>query len=295
VIDEKTIAGVPAAENPSFEALYAELNAVIQAFGEARLEKLAVHLRLPQTDSAVLRFYSSVSWMYVAIVEAGGVTIRFLIDRAQSLGIDPQFELASFRSAVHALRTLFQHGLDQSERKDAATLALASRWMAVACECEERPGDYFWPRGQADWETLALRFRVNAESFLLKCLEVVRHIESDESRESTIQEWATRCSLSLASHVFDRLIAEAVKQLGLPFLDKTRIRNAHIQKWNERLRLLDPTADLVCEARRLVDDTLLREWQNYCPLNGDDIIEHFQIAPGPKVRELAGSTSSAAR
>jgi hypothetical protein len=266
---------------------HAELDKIVKALGDSRLEPLGpIHFRLPPEDSAALRFYGSVSWMYIAVWERGGITFRFLIERAQAIGIDPRFELAGFRSAIHALRTLFQHELDPSNRSDAETHSRASRWMAMACNRAEVPDELFWPAHLDEWEMLAARFCESSEAFLVRCAEVVRHVEGDESRDCTIGEWAHRCSRSLPAHVVDKLVADAVQHLGLQFLDCMRVRNTHLSIWNDRLRLLNETADYLQEARRLINETLLLEWQNYCPLSGGDIIEHFSIPPGPVVREL---------
>jgi len=122
--------------------------------------------------------------------------------------------------------------------------------------------------------------------FLQVTRTVVRIIAEDPGRSSVIREWVQRTTQGLPAPVFDRLIREGTQALGLPTLDAVRVRNVHLARWNERLRLLDPATDLTTVARNLVDTTLVAEWQVYCPLNGDDVIAHFAISPGPRVREL---------
>lgn len=284
--ENPTTSPVAKGDLASVKAVYSALQVAIQSFDEPGLEDLTIHLRLPSTDSAAMAFSVGVSWTYVALWETGKVTFRFLIERARAFGMDSRFELDAFRTTTHALRTLLQHGLNPAESKDAAKLATASQWMATACGVDEQPGTYFWPEHDVEWELLAASFYTQAEAFLGVCLQAVHHIQNDEARAATIQEWARRCSDVIPGHVFDIIIAEAVQRLGLPFLNLTVVRNIYLAQWNERLRVLDHAADFKRVARNLVEQSLIQEWQRYCPLNGDDLMMEFQLAPSLELRKL---------
>jgi hypothetical protein len=57
---------------------HAKLDDMIQDLGEPRLQRLGpISLPDPLADSAAFRFYYGVSWLYVAVIEVGGITFRF--------------------------------------------------------------------------------------------------------------------------------------------------------------------------------------------------------------------------
>jgi hypothetical protein len=106
---------------------------------------------------------------------------------------------------------------------------------------------------------------------------------NDEFAEDAIQQWILRHNRSLPAHEFDSMAAYAAGNLGLRHLDITRLRKVHLEDWNRRLRLLSEGADFHREARRLVENTLLAEADNYLPVTGEDIIESLGVTPGPEV------------
>jgi hypothetical protein len=210
----------------------------------------------------------------------------FLVNRARPIGIDSNGELANFMRDIQALRTLLQHHLDAASRSDAATLKLAGGWLIASTGQVEAIDANFWPINAKQWASCEERLSSSAKEFFVKISDVVRHIASDEFKGDILNEWARRCSRSLAPHVFDSLIEAGIQRLGLPFLDPVRVRSRHYEDWNLRLRLMHEAADLRFEAERLVDADLLSDWSDYCPLNGDDIINRLTVPPGPKVGQI---------
>ena len=274
-------------EFDEIKGCHAQLDKMIQGLGEPLLEHLGpISLPDPPADSAAFRFYYAVSWLYVAVIEVGGITFRFLVSRARPIGIDSNGELADFMRDIQALRTLLQHHLDAANRSDAAKLELAGRWLIASMGKDALIGANFWPIDGKQWISCEERLNRLAKEFFAKVSEVVRHIETDEFKRDTLDEWARRCSRSLAPHIFDKLIEAGIRRLGLPFLDPVRVRARHYQNWSARLRLMSEAADLTLEAERLVDAGLLSDWTDYCPLSGDDIIIHLGLPPGPKVGNL---------
>lgn len=275
------------------KTLHANLDVAIRNLGNAAITQLGpITLRDPPGDSAAFRFYHGVSWLYVSVIEVGGVSFRFMVTRARALGIDGDEDSNAFIRDVGALRTLFQHNLDPSNRHDAATLANASRWMFSAAGREQTIGEDFWPSKAGEWQCIEAFLNESAHSFLVQMLDVVDHIRKDESKDAIIEEWAQRCSRGLPPHVFDQLVEQGMGRLGLPFLDPVRVRSFHYDKWNATLRLLSEAADLQLEAQRLVDGSLLDEWKNYCPIDGDDVIRRLGVPPGPKVGEILARARS---
>jgi hypothetical protein len=224
--------------------------------------------------------------MYIAVLETGTVSFRFLADRARAMGLDSTGELAAFRRDVHALRTFLQHNLDPANREDAEKRAIAQRWMLCACNREEIPSVEFWPQTSDEWHAIAEEWCSYSCHFLEKNALVLQAITTDASRDIIVTEWARRCSLGLQPHEFVPIIEAAALALDLPPVDPQRVMQKHYNRWNNLLRLLDESADAEAEARRIVDQTLAEDWQTYCPIDGDDIIATFSVPVGPRIGEL---------
>ena len=141
----------------------------------------------------------------------------------------------------------------------------------------------FWPNDADDWPKLAEALLGKAIVFLELNRATIERIVLDEYRNDTINEWVVRCKETLPGHVFDEIIDKASTDLGLRHLDTLKMRKKNLDSWNGRLRLIAEDADLMIEARRLVEHTLLSEAEHYLPITGKDIIQELNIEPGPKV------------
>jgi hypothetical protein len=266
---------------------YNELGAGINALGEDRLEKLeAINLVFPSDDSPALRFYFSVSWMYIAVYEVGTVSFNFLADRSVQMRLDADRKISSFRQDVHALRTMLQHNLNPESRRDAQTRTTAMRWMLQACNREEVLDAEFWPDTTEDWARVCDNWLASSARFLEATNATVGAIAADDSREAIVSEWARRCSRGLRPHEFNSLVSASATALALPPLAVEQVVQRHLGRWNDQLRLLDDGADMFAEARQIVDQTLNDDWQSYCPVDGDDIIKTFSVPAGRAVGKL---------
>jgi hypothetical protein len=266
---------------------YNELGAAIKGLGEDRLEQLeTINLVFPSDDSPALRFYFSVSWMYIAVYEVGNVSFNFLADRSVQMRLDAERKISSFRQAVHALRTMLQHNLNPDSRRDAQTRTTAMRWMLQACNKEEALGAEFWPDTSEDWTRVCDEWLSSSARFFEATNSTVSAIAADGSREAIVSEWARRCTRGLRPHEFNSLVSASATALALPPLAVEQVVQRHLGRWNDQLRLLDDGANMFAEARKIVDQTLNDDWQSYCPVDGDDIIKTFSVRPGRAVGEL---------
>jgi hypothetical protein len=147
------------------------------------------------------------------------------------------------------------------------------------------PEKRFWPE-DGDWEKLACALRQQAKHFAEINLKTVELVTKDEFAEDAVAQWILRCIRCLPPHRFDRIAEEVAGDLGLTYLDVLKIRKAHFEKWSNHLRALPETADLVREARRIVEKTLLAESDDYSPVDGRDVLDKLGVKPGPSVAKV---------
>lgn len=263
--------------------LFSHLDKSITSFTKGMVpSSAAITLRSPPPEPHIHCFYTAVSWLYVRVVEAGQLHFPFLAERAAALRTDTSGALPKFREDINTFRTVLQHNLNLDDPSDAAKLSRCESWMATALGRQLAPGKGFWP-DDPDWAALAHNLRRQAKEFADIGLATVEAMAKDPFADDAIAQWALRSSRSLPAYKFDRIAQEAATELGLPHLDVVKLRKVNLDKWNQRLRLLNEGADFLAEARRVVEASLLDEADNYLPVGGADVIRDLGVKPGPDV------------
>ena len=65
-----------------------------------------------------------------------------------------------------------------------------------------------------------------------------------------------------------------------------RFRNRFYDKWIQELATQTRNYDFEQEARKLIEQSLLTSTTPVLPITGGDIIDRFEIEPGPRVGDL---------
>jgi len=270
-------------EFSSVVALFSDLDKSITSFTKGTVPSAAtITLRAPPPEPHIHCFYTAVSWLYVRVVEAGQLHFPFLTERAAALRTETSAALPKFREDINTFRTVLQHNLNLDDPGDAAKLSRCESWMATALGRQLAPGKGFWP-DDPDWVALAHNLRRQAKEFAEIAIATVAAMSKDPFADDAIAHWALRSNRSLPAYKFDRIAQEAATELGLPHLDVAKLRKVNLDKWNQRLRLLNEGADFLAEARRVVEASLLDEADNYLPVGGADVIRDLGVKPGPDV------------
>ncbi len=244
-----------------------------------------ITLRIPPAEPAIHAFYTAVSWFYVYVIEGGATCFPFLAERASALRIDASDDLPRFREDINTFRTVLQHNLNLEDATDAAKLSRCERWMATALGRQIVPGKGFWPDG-GDWAALSHTLLDQAKKYAEMNLATIAAMAKDPFADDVVTEWAFRCSRCLPAYKFDLIAQDAATDLGLAHIDVVKVRKIHLDKWNQRLRLLREGADFHADARRLVEATLLNEADNYLPIGGTEVIAELGVKPGPEVAKV---------
>jgi hypothetical protein len=74
--------------------------------------------------------------------------------------------------------------------------------------------------------------------------------------------------------------------MGREAVDVVRLRTRFYDKWTQELNLLEPDYEFEIQARKLIEYALLTVTTPVLPITGKDIMEDFDIPPGPRVGQL---------
>lgn len=247
---------------------------------EAVFDELS--LSMPRFTPAELGLLQTVSWLYVLYNEVGKANVEFLVEKLSAYNIDPQNSNTAHFRTVHHLRTFFQHQLNPYESRDARIQAVCQRWFQQQCRTT-------LPREEGQWEDCLIGLLNEAVRFLRTLQGCIDHIKNDESSTEILSQWEFRRTRYHAPLEFDSLIEEVAADMGRENIEASRLRKIFHDKWVKELKLLQGHYDFRIEARKLIEHALLSETTAVLPITGHDIMETFNIKPGPKVGELLES------
>lgn len=261
-------------------AVIDEINSLaskLDGHGESVFGKLS--LKIPRLAPPELGFLRSVSWLYVIYFEEAKPNVQFLSRRFGLCGVDPQGIHVGHLEITKSLRTYLQHNVNPSTPHNRRVQKKCQQWFSQHCKTSE-------PSEDAHWEHCLAALLNGSVSFLGALQKCVRCIEQDEERTAILEEWRSYRTRNRSRHEFDKLISVAAGDMGRDALDPVRIRERFYDVWMKQLALLRPDFDFESEARKLIEHTLLSETAAVLPLTGKDIIENFEVAPGPEVGQL---------
>lgn len=238
-----------------------------------------VSLNSPKFDPAELGFLRLVSYLFVLYHEVGKVGVDFLAKRFEALGVTSDQHLREHAALVKKLRTYLQHNLNPRQEHDKNIQETCEEWM------RSKSGTPL-PTTDHQWRKCLLALLEESLEFLKASLATLRAIEADDSRDAICRDWEIRIKRYHPPEEFDRLIAEVAIDMGRESIDPVRIRVRFYDQWVQQLNLLKAEYDFGVEARKLIERALLSALTSVLPVTGKDVMEAFQIPPGPRVGEL---------
>lgn len=237
-----------------------------------------VSLPLPNLEgSSELAFIRTTSWLYVHYFEVGRVGVRFLVRRGDRQAGSRHGD--SHLDAVHALRTHLEHSLDPRSQSDIAIVDACSSWFEASCGTR-------LPRSENHWSGLCTALIHEARAFILRLRELLGQIEHDTDRALILRQWEDRLERDWPAHRFHELIATVAADVGREAVDPVAFFGRHGASFSEGMRLLREDCDFEVEARKFVEKALLSDAISVLPITGQDIMDAFNIPPGPEVGRL---------
>lgn len=236
-----------------------------------------VSLQLPDLEGAAeLAFIRTASWLYVHYFEAGRVGVRFLVDRNRPItdeGVPDHHRL------VQALRTWSQHNLDPGSKRDLGIEQRCRSWFLDTCRTRI-------PRDEAHWSILLDALITEAASFMRRLVDLIAEIESDPGCQEICEQWEQRLRREWPAFRYHELISIVAADMGRDSIDPATLYNRHGATWREALTLVSDDCDFHLETRRQIELTLLSETASALPITGADLMDHFDIPPGPEIGRL---------
>lgn len=269
-------------------SLRKSLNDEVELMTDGRMQVFSeVTILVPDTNYLNHGFYTTISWLYAHYFECGRKTIPFLEERARTLGVDTQKHLAKHKNLVQNFRTMLQHNMDIADKEDAAKLANCNYWMgrqigarASSVSC--------WPCSDGDWGKMLEALLVDAVEYFTICLNTVKAISQDQYAVDVIARWEHRVNRFLAPFEWDFIIERAVFDMGLHSFRVKRFREVNLVKWNADLSIWSGETNSENCARAIVEESLVNSKNMPLPITGKDIIEEFDVEPGPIVGKIYG-------
>jgi len=243
-----------------------------------------ISIPIPELVFPIHSFFTSVSWLYVLYFEGGKSSLKFLTERAVSLGVDNEFSIKKHFTLIHDLRTCLQHNLNEYSRDDIAKGERCLSWIQ-RIRPNESPMIWHAADDSVYWSELLSNLLSEAVSTLEIFHRTLLRINQDEGKDHTIQVWLSRIKREIPCKEWEGILQEVACDLGMSFLDTRSVMEKHIEKWNRKLGLLKDEQIVRREARKIVEQTLLEDESIPIPITGRDIIEELGLPPGPLVKE----------
>jgi len=238
-----------------------------------------VSLKLRDLTPSELGFLRVVSWLYVLYYETSRINVEFLSEQMAAYALDQDGKQTTHLKVVHQMRTFLQHNLDPTKEQNRLIQCTCERWLQEQCLVPV-------PATDKHWRLCLVSLLQSAIDFLTVLCDCIRQIEQDESCEHILIQWEIRRKRYHPPYEFDRLISIVSADMGRENIDVIRLRQRYYDKWTKELDLQQGSYDFEVEGRKLIEHVLLAEMIPVPPITGKDIIEQFNLSPGPRVGEL---------
>lgn len=236
-------------------------------------------VRLPNASHSELAFYQSVTWIYALYVESGLVSFTFLMPRLAAYGLDDKEENRRHFGDIRALRTYLQHNLTLASARETRLQERCSHWFVQHCG-SAIPGD------EEEWECALSGALESSCRFLTSINSCLRMLEQDVAREMVVRQWLVQLDRHHSIHEFRSIVEAVIHDVGQPWLDAERITQSQYSNWSNKIRALSVGYNFEHEARRLVEHTIMNEYDPPLPITGSDVMREFELPPGREIGEI---------
>lgn len=220
-----------------------------------------------------LGFLRLVSWCYCLLRESGrDATVYLSKGRPDQ---DWSSQLVEFQQRIEALRTFFQHHLDDSPRSREIR-AQAGAYLSMNSN----------PQAEINWLDRLTTLSDDVEDVMARLAAGVRHLREGESSEIVPALWEATKARTVAPQDIDEMILEVARSFGLYDVNPRKLRDRHIESWRRKLEVVPIREDAREYLRRLIEAEFVNLMSKPTPpVNGNDVMDHLGLAPGPQVAQ----------
>ena len=231
--------------------------------------------KIPKLDPPELGYIRTASWLYVLYYEAGRVNRQYVEDLLAAYGLNHGVAV-HHAGLVQAVRTLLQHNLDIAEPHDKNIISICHSWHKTKCGTAV-------PETDGEWLQCLLAILSDSLEYLDTLEKCLRCVEKDESRQAICDRWLFRRKRHHEPDQFDELIPVVATDIGRDYIDVIAFRRRYYDRWIAQLRALSSDYNFTIEARKLIEDSLLKDVTSVLPITGADILDGFRLTPGRQV------------
>lgn len=254
------------------------INKISSGFSEIGPVFGNVSLPLPRLQPSELGFIRVVSWLYVHYFEVGKLGTEFLGAHSDSASMDSS-QIRNHREKVQQLRTYCQHNLNFTDEHSNNIQSACESWFKEKC------GTHL-PNDEAHWQKLLEILVSSALHYFQNLEKIIRFIEANSAFDQILEQWQLKIKRFFPPYKFDKIIEEVAADWGRESFDATKFRKRHYDKWKSAFEYRTDEVNFEREARKLVEAAMLSDQQNLLPIDGRDVMTHFNIAPGSAVKDL---------
>lgn len=235
--------------------------------------------KIPEFTCNQLGFLMTISYLYTLYIERGKISIKFMKQRIKQ-EVNEEFQsIDKHLKVINAMRTYLQHSLLLENEHDLNTRDICDNWFI---EVLKKP----YPTNEEEW-LICVNSILN-ETF--KCLvsidKSIGNLYIIETKDEIIHEWMKCIEEYIGPEQFDEVLSIAMSDMGKEALDIKIFRMKHYDSWMRDINAFSRPFDFSKEARKLVEYSLIHNSPKYIPINGEDIMEHFDMKPGIQVGEI---------
>ncbi len=251
-------------------------NSLRSTVGEEALRELTI--RVPAGESDEASFFRLVNWSYALLFEAGRITVPYLLklpSRTPSGSVRPQVA----RGLVNSLRTWCVHDIGFSSDRSTGIMREVQTWFIERCGGCPPDSDDAW--------------RLSFEDLCYKVGLIVEHcqgavdlvLSSPDDRDDTIADLQRRLDRSWPACRFDEVVSDACTRFGLS-LNVMKFREPRLPKWRQYLETVPEEDDPRTKVIGIIERDILDHTSDILPINGNDVMNAFNLSPGPIVQDV---------
>lgn len=235
----------------SFETLTQSVNRLRNTLHASTGRNLIAEISLepPGAVGGETAFIRTVLWCYVLWYEACQPAGRHLMNIVRNSSSEDQKAAARAFQDVQNLRTFHAHNLLSSNKNDQYKLGQAKAWLAQngGSQCE-------WDRCTAKLcsEMIA--------AFDILCRHWDSVTESPEDAITAVQGLINAMEREWEPHLFDRMIEEVAKSLGLLDLDPVKYRATRLEEWRKITDYFSDRISAEVAIRRAIEQEMVMKF-----------------------------------
>lgn len=222
-------------------------------------------------------FIKMVSWLYMLYYESGRGELEYATERFDLYNIDSEKTSRSHYKVINNLRTVFQHNAIIDTGKNITHRRNTESWFNRIINVNA-------PSNADEWEKSFNSITEDSLSLMTYLLQLLNEISRDDLKESILEDWHRKSSRTYQHYEFDSIIYIVAQEFGMSNYDVAKFRKQNAENWISELQNFTGNFEFKIEARKLIERDILRN--PVLPIIGTDIMEVFNIPPGPKVREI---------